>query len=101
MYMSNPESTTIAPFTVFVAERDDYGRSCHALRSYPAYRTLGYVVRLPKRAIECRTDGAKYFINDWTLNTRFPNGLEGENTAISYHRTLKLAKGALVASVQA
>lgn len=87
--MSNNDTL---PTIVFTPERDKYGRSCHRLSSYPTYRTLGYVVRLPKLAWES-CGGNKYLVNDWTANDR--------NQAVSYHPTLKAAKAALVAQVQA
>jgi len=98
--MSNPQKVSNYPaFTG--SHRDEYGRTCHTLRSFPNYRTLGVVVRLPKCAIESRTDGAKYLVNNWTKEDRFPNGLEGENTAVSYHPTLAAAKAALLTQVAA
>ena len=79
----------------FTAERDRYGRSTHALREYPRYRTLGYVVRLPKVSIAAgRYGDAKYFVNNW-LDTRRPD------QKVTYHRTLAQAKAALVAQAKA
>lgn len=87
--MNNSES----PSTIFTPERDKYGRSTHALRSYPAYRTLGYVVRLPKAYIEGGfTPGAKYFTNNWAK--------QGDD-AVTHYPTLKAAKAGLLAEVAA
>jgi hypothetical protein len=80
---------TDAPRTYWFKTRDDYGRTNYEFKV--GNRTAGVVVRLPRVAIENRTDGAKYFANDWRIEGD-PLTTPGK---LTYHRTLNAAKAEL------
>jgi hypothetical protein len=69
----------------FERERDSYGRSCHRVSNSPENRTLGYIVRIPKLAIERNPERGSYFTNDWRI-------VNNPGEAVRYHRTLAEAK---------
>lgn len=85
-------------FTRYDRSRDKYGRSNHTLMQFYPYKVLGVVCKLPQGYVEKYGKEQSYLVNH---RTRPVSPEKPYIHEVTYHSTLKAAKAALEAGVQA